>query len=123
LVVNSRASTTRALGLGADPDRIAQIIWYVDLERFGPARFDPGLRARFGWPDDALIVLSLRNFRPDTNIDVIVRAFRRVADHDPRARLVLAAQGGPLQPRVEALIDELRLRPFVALTSATEQEL
>jgi glycosyltransferase involved in cell wall biosynthesis len=123
LVVNSDAAKTRALGLGADPERIEQIIWYADLERFGPDRFDPGLRARFGWPDDALVVLSLRNFRPDTNVDVIVRAFRRVADRDPRARLVLAARGGPLQSKIEALLDQLRLRPLVALTSATEQEL
>jgi glycosyltransferase involved in cell wall biosynthesis len=123
LVVNSEASRSRALGLGADPDRIEQIIWYADLERFGPDRFDPGMRRRFGWPDDALVVLSLRNFRPDTNVDVIVRAFRRVADQDPRARLVLAARGGPLQPKIEALLDQLRLRPLVALTSATEQEL
>jgi glycosyltransferase involved in cell wall biosynthesis len=123
LVVNSEASRTRALGLGADPDRIEQVIWYADLERFGPDRFDPGMRARLGWPDDALVVLSLRNFRPDTNVDVIVRAFRRVADQDPRARLVLAARGGPLQPRIEALVDQLSLRPLVALTSATEQQL
>jgi glycosyltransferase involved in cell wall biosynthesis len=123
LVVNSEASRTRALGLGADPDRIEQIIWYADLERFGPDRFDPGMRARFGWPDDALVLLSLRNFRPDTNVDVIVRAFRRVADQTPRARLVLAARGGPLQPKIEALLDQLRLRPVVALTSATEEEL
>lgn len=123
LVVNSEAATTRALGLGADPDRIEQIIWYADLERFGPDRFDPGLRARFGWPGDALVVLSLRNFRPDTNVDVIVRAFRSVADQEPRARLVLAAQGGPLRARMEALVDQLRLRPLVAFTSATEREL
>jgi glycosyltransferase involved in cell wall biosynthesis len=123
LVVNSEASTNRAVGLGADPDRIEQIIWYADLDRFGPDRFDPGMRARFGWPDDALVLLSLRNFRPDTNIDVIVRAFRRVADQEPRARLVLAARGGPLQSEIEALIDQLGLGPLVALTSATEEEL
>jgi L-malate glycosyltransferase len=123
LVVNSEASMARALELGADPDRIDQIIWYVDLDRFGPDHFDPDLRGRFGWPDDALVVLSLRNFRPDTNIDVIVRAFRRVADQEPRARLVLAARGGPLRPRIEALVDQLGLRSLVALTSANEPEL
>jgi glycosyltransferase involved in cell wall biosynthesis len=123
LVVNSQASTNRALGMGADPERIEQIIWYANLDQFGPDRFDPGFRARFGWPEDALVLLSLRNFRPDTNIDVILRAFRRIADQEPRARLVLAATGGPLQPRIEALIDHLRLRPLVVLTSATEEEL
>jgi D-inositol-3-phosphate glycosyltransferase len=81
------------------------------------------MRARFDWPDDALVVLSLRNFRPDTNVEVIVRAFRHVADQEPRARVVLAAQGGPLRARIEALVDQLHLRPLVTLTSVTEQEL
>jgi glycosyltransferase involved in cell wall biosynthesis len=123
VVVNSEASRNRAMGLGADPDRIEQIIWYADLERFGPDRFDPGLRSSFGWPDDALIILSLRNFRPDTNVDVIVRAFRRIADREPLARLVLAAHGGPLQAQIEALVEELRLRGLVAFTSVGEEAL
>jgi glycosyltransferase involved in cell wall biosynthesis len=123
LVVNSNASRARALEFGADPERIDQIIWYADLGRFAPDHFDPGLRARLGWPVDALIVLSLRNFRPDTNIDVVVRAFRRVASREPRARLLLAARGGPQRLEVEALVDRLELRPVVSFVTALEPEL
>jgi glycosyltransferase involved in cell wall biosynthesis len=123
LVVNSNASWVRALELGANPDRIDQIIWYVNLEQFGPHRFDPGLRARFGWPGDALVVLSLRNFRPDTNLDIVVRAFRRVVAKEPRARLVLAARGGPLRGEIEALVARFDLAPFVSFVSVGEAEL
>lgn len=123
MVVNSAANARAAIGLGADPARIEQIIWYADLDRFGPQHRDRGLRERFGWPDDALIILSLRNFRPDTNIDVVVEAFARVVAREPRARLLLAATSGPLKGEIEALVDKLQLRATVAFHAADEQEL
>jgi glycosyltransferase involved in cell wall biosynthesis len=123
LVVNSLANERASVALGADRERIRRIIWYAELEKFGPERADPGLRARLGWPDDAVIVLSLRYFRPDTNIDVVVRAFRRVADEEPKARLVLAARTGPLREEIERLVDVLDLRPLVEFYAASEDEL
>src|SRR5262249_50321984 len=73
------------------------------LSGFGPERADPaGLRAELSWPEDALIVLSLRNFQARTNIDVLVRAFARVAPAHPRARLLLAARGGDTHQPVQA---------------------
>jgi phosphatidylinositol alpha-1,6-mannosyltransferase len=56
----------------------------------------------------------LRNYRPYTNLDVVVRAFARAAAGEPRARLLLAARGGPTRGQLEALVDELRIRPLVA---------
>jgi glycosyltransferase involved in cell wall biosynthesis len=123
VVVNSAVSAARSIELGADPDGVEQIIWYADLERFGPTRFDPGLRRRLGWPEGALIMLSLRNFRPDTNIDLVVRAFRQVVDRLPCARLVLAAKGGPTQASVERLVDQLGLSELVAFVSVDEEAL
>jgi glycosyltransferase involved in cell wall biosynthesis len=123
VVVNSAVSARRCRELGADPDRIEQIIWYADLERYSPDRYDPSFRARLGWPGDSLVLLSLRNFRPDTNIDVVVRAFRHVVDREPRARLVLAAKGGPLQNAIEGLVDRLCLQGLVAFVSVGEEEL
>ena len=80
---------------GADPSRVAHIIWHTQLSGFGPERADPaGLRSELGWPADSLIVLSLRNFQERTNIDVLVRAFARVAPAHPSARLLLAARAG-----------------------------
>jgi len=123
LVVNSRVNEQASVGLGADPGRIERIVWYAELDRFAPERRDPGFRASLGWPADALVVLSLRNFRPDTNVDLIVRAFAAVAREEPRARLFLAARSGPLRGQVEAVIDELGLRPLVALGFVGPDEL
>jgi glycosyltransferase involved in cell wall biosynthesis len=113
LVVNSEANRRASIELGADPQRIREIIWYSELDRFSPDRADRGLRARFGWPDDALVVISLRNYRPYTNLDVVVRAFARAAGEEPRARLLLAARGGPERDRLESLVDELGVRDRV----------
>jgi len=107
LMVNSGAIADAAVAAGADPNRIAHIIWHTQLSGFGPERADfAGLRAELGWPKDSVIVLSLRNFQARTNIDVLVRAFARVAPKHPEARLLLAARGGEARPQVEAAVAE-----------------
>ena len=86
LVVNSGAIEAAAVAAGADPARIAHIIWHTQLSGFGPEQADrEGLRAELGWPSDALIVLSLRNFQERTNIDVLVRRVRPGGAPHPRA--------------------------------------
>jgi glycosyltransferase involved in cell wall biosynthesis len=123
LVVNSRANERATIELGGDPGRIRRVVWYSELDRFGPDARDPGLRGRFGWPEDALVVLSLRKFKPDCNLDVLVRAFARVAREEPAARLLLAAQSGPLRDQIRALADTLGLAPVVAFHTARSEEL
>jgi L-malate glycosyltransferase len=115
VVTNSRANERASIDLGADPGRIREVIWYAETGRFGREHTDPTFRSQRGWPDHALVVLSLRNFRPYTNLDVLVRAFARVASQEPRARLLLAARGGDTRSQVEALVDELRIRPLVSI--------
>jgi glycosyltransferase involved in cell wall biosynthesis len=123
VVVNSRANERASVALGADPARLQRIVWYADTERFSPRSADPGLRARLGWPADALVVLSLRNFRPDTNLDIVIRAFAEVAQREPRARLLLAARAGPLREEIEALVGDLGLQPLVSIGFVGKDEL
>lgn len=115
VVVNSRALEEASAGLGAPAERIRSVLWHADLDGFGPER-----RRR---DDDAFVVLSLRNFRPDTHIDVLVRAFARVRVEEPRARLVLAARRGPLRTEVERLVGELGLADAVGFVSVPASEL
>jgi L-malate glycosyltransferase len=119
LVVNSGALEEACRDLGADPERLHRIYWHVDLAPFGPERAEEDLRTRLGFPPDALVILSLRNFRPDTNLDVLVRAFARVVREEPRARLVLAARSGPLREDIERIVAELGLDQKVAFDHAT----
>jgi len=116
LVVNSVAIEQAAVAAGADPSRVAHIIWHTQLSGFGPEQADPaGLRADLGWPADSLIVLSLRNFQERTNVDVLVRAFARVAPAHPSARLLLAARAGNAREQVEAAIEEAALGDRIRL--------
>jgi L-malate glycosyltransferase len=123
VIVNSRALEQAAAELDAPAERVRYVLWHTDLSGFAPERRDPGLRRRLGWPEDALVVLSLRNFRPDTHIDVLVRAFERVRREEPRARLVLAARRGPLRSEVEQLVDRLGLQGDVAFLTVPAPEL
>ncbi len=122
-VVSSLGNAEETIRLGADPEKLHRIVWYVDLRPFGPDKGDPGLRARLGWPEDALVILSLRMYRENTNLDVVVRAFARLAAEVPEARLVLAARSGPLRAEIEALAGELGVREKVAFHFAAAHEL
>jgi glycosyltransferase involved in cell wall biosynthesis len=122
-VVSSIGNADETVRLGAAADHVHRIVWYVDLRPFGPEHRAPGLAARFGWPDDSLVILSLRNYRPNTNLDVLLRAFERVSREEPTARLIMAARGGWTRAETEALLDELKLRDRVAQHFAPPGEL
>ena len=123
LVVNSQANQRVSIELGANPDRIQEIIWYAEPDRFGPENADPAFRAARGWPDDALVILSLRNYRPYTHVDVLVRAFAEIAPGEPRARLLLCARAGWLRAEIEQLIADLGIGHLVSMERAEYDEL
>lgn len=122
-VVSSLGNAEETIRLGADPDKVHRIVWYVDLQPFGPEKRVEGLAERFGWPADSTVILSLRNYRPNTNLDVLLRAFARVRKEVPEARLVLAARGGWTRDETEALITELNLGDSVVMHFAAPDEL
>jgi glycosyltransferase involved in cell wall biosynthesis len=123
LVTNSTANETASVALGADPSRMRRIIWYADVDRFAPEHADSTLRTRLGWPEDAWIALSLRNHRPNMNLDVVVGALAHVAEVEPRAHLVMAAQPSLLGSEIERLVSERGLTERVRFTSLGRNEL
>jgi glycosyltransferase involved in cell wall biosynthesis len=122
-VVSSLGNAEETVRLGAPADRVHRIVWYADVRPFGPEHRDPELRRRLGWSDDSLVVLSLRNYRQNTNLDVLVRAFARAQREVPQARLVLAARGGWTKEEIDRLLDDLTLRDYVAQVEALSHEL
>ena len=123
-VVNSGAIARAAIAAGADPARMSYIIWHTQIAGFGPDRADHrGLTAQLGWPDDAVVVLSLRNFQERTNLDVLVRAFARLRAETGNARLLLAARAGATREQIERLVDELGLRDDVRFHRVEPEDL
>jgi L-malate glycosyltransferase len=122
-VVSSLGNAEETVRLGAPADRVDRIVWYCDPDRFSPDHRRSGLAARYGWPDDSLVVLSLRNYRPNTNLDVLLNAFARVSRDEPRLRLVMAARGGWIRDDIDQLIDGLELRDRLVQIFAGPDEL
>jgi glycosyltransferase involved in cell wall biosynthesis len=127
VVVNSQAILDASLEVGADrfvPDRVLHAQWHTRLDGFSPDRADrAALRRQFGWPEEALVVLSLRNFQKRTNVDVLVRAYDRVRREIPEARLLLAARGGETKAEIERLVADLGLGEVVRFHRVEASEL
>jgi glycosyltransferase involved in cell wall biosynthesis len=101
----------------------------TDVLRFGVERApttDGRWRERLGISDGAYVVLSTRLFKPNYNIDLVLRAFARVHERLPDAVLVLKEYSPFSDPsyreQVMALLDELRLGAAVKLVGELEPE-
>lgn len=96
---------------GVRADRIASIAWGVDRTLFSRA---PGLvnleiRARYGIPPSAPIVLSLRRFLPHWAAHVAASTMLNVAGERPDVHLVVL-DGAPGNPHLARFIEEASAR-------------
>lgn len=101
----------------------------TDLLRFGvePApAVDGAWRERLGIRAGCFVVLSTRLFKPNYNIDVIVRAFARIRTTLPDAVLVLKEYApfgdAPYRAEIVSLVEELGLGASVKLVGELEQD-
>jgi glycosyltransferase involved in cell wall biosynthesis/CelD/BcsL family acetyltransferase involved in cellulose biosynthesis len=78
---------------GVAPDRVRVVRNGVDLARFEGGR-EPGLRARHGIPDDAVLVGLLANLKPLKRQADLVDALARLSRRHPRLRALFVG-GGP----------------------------
>ncbi|WP_059010155.1 glycosyltransferase [Streptomyces specialis] len=107
------AGRLRAWGV---PDRRIHLVPNgIEPDRF---RYDPaaraGVRARFGVPDDAVVVGAVGRLVPDKRFDVVVRAVARLPEH---VWLVVAGEG-PERAALGALAGRLGLTRRLVLTGA-----
>lgn len=82
----SDAQVTRgmAVGFGMDPGRTTVFPWGVDLEHFAPeAAQDP----------EVFTLFCSRTWEPLYGVDVLVRAFAKIAPERPELRLILLGGG------------------------------
>ena len=76
-VVNSQALEDAAVRLGADRAKFHRIFWHARIDGYSPEHADRVRWRALGWPDDAVVCLSLRNFRPYSNLDVVLQGVRQ----------------------------------------------
>ncbi|HOG46589.1 MAG TPA: glycosyltransferase family 4 protein [Anaerolineae bacterium] len=84
------------------------------------------LRLRFGWPPEAPVIVYFGFVHPVKGLETLLRAFRRVVDAEPRARLLLSGGTQSLalhsddaerySKKLKALLRELGLDDAVRLT-------
>jgi len=86
----------------------------ADLDRFSPGDRDPELRTRLGLPDRMRLVVTIRRLTPRMGLDVLLRAFLRVATEFPDTALCIGGTG-PLQGELEAEVVSAACRGRVFL--------
>jgi L-malate glycosyltransferase len=122
-VVNSQALEDAAVELGADRSRFHRVFWHARIDGYSPDLADRGRWQALGWPDDAVVCLSLRNFRPYSNLDVVLRAFARAREEAPELRLFSSAGGGWTREEFDRLAAELGVEPYMAVVDVPAAEL
>ncbi len=120
VTVNSASLAEGVIGLGAARDRVYEIGWGVDVDRF-KGRDDGRLAEQLdlvGRP----IVLSTRGHKPIYNLDVIAEAVPAVLDSVPEAAFLFMGHG-PMTDQLRQRLDQLGVLDHVRFRRFAEHEL
>ena len=92
--------------LAAGFERVEVVGRGVDLERFSPAKRDPGLRAHW-CSGPGPVLLHVGRLAPEKNVRLALQAFRCAHQFVPSARMVVVGDG-PLRRQLEHEFPEAR---------------
>jgi glycosyltransferase involved in cell wall biosynthesis len=104
-----------------DQARVLELPWGVDLQAFRPGPPAGERGTRFGWGEEAFVVLSTRAWEPLYGTETLLEAFRLAFESNKRLRLVLAGSGS-LSPLVRDFASSPALRGSVHLAGAVAHE-
>jgi glycogen(starch) synthase len=97
VVTVSEAMKQQLVGLGVPEDKIRVCYHGVDADFFDPARADPkklqALRDKYGFEDDAQIVLFVGRLEPVKGVAQLISAMPSVLEKNPKARLLIVGKG------------------------------
>ena len=112
-LVHTQRSRRTLILEGADPERIITFPAAADTDTFAPGL---GVRSKFGWPDNELVILYVGWLIARKGVDVLLCALRELAN-DPTLRAVpfrLVLAGSPAhKPRIESIIARLGIQARV----------
>jgi glycosyltransferase involved in cell wall biosynthesis len=118
-VGDCQAVKSAAMRYGMEEKEIIIFPWGVDLKHFSPGSGHE-LRTQLGW-EEAFILLSTRSFEPLYGVELIVRAFSKVALEYPEMRLLLLGGGSEL-PKYEAWLRQADVMDRVWTAGVVGQE-
>jgi glycosyltransferase involved in cell wall biosynthesis len=99
----SRAVMETVVALGVDRERISVIPNGIDAAPFETGCNCAAVRAGFGAPLEAPLIVAVGRLAPEKGFDTLLRAFPATLDAHSEAHLILAGEG-PEQERLKALI-------------------
>jgi L-malate glycosyltransferase len=120
VTVNSVSLAEGVVALGANPERVHEIGWGVDAERF-TGLDDRGLSDELGIAGRP-VVLSTRGHSPIYNLDVLVEAMPEVLRQVPEAAFLFMGHG-PLTNQLRARIADLGILDSARFRRFREEEL
>lgn len=109
---------------GAPNERTIPFNWGVDLQRFNPSRPRADARRGLGLPEDAPVVLSVRNLGDPCNVETLVQAIPEVVRRMPQTLFVFTwnyAQPDRLQ-WVQERLREYKVQENVRLVGRVPHE-
>lgn len=113
-VSQTSLAEARSRGL-VEPSHVARVIRSgMRLADHHEAPSREVARQQLGLPAEAELIVCVANFKPQKDPLTLIRAFARLSDRRPHARLLYVGDGG-LRPQVEALVRELKLEAKVSL--------
>jgi L-malate glycosyltransferase len=99
---DAQVTRDKAVAYGMHPDRTVVFPWGVDLEHFNPLAGDPR-------PEAGITLFCNRSWEPNYSVDVVARAFVKVAVQREDVSLMLLAGGSQ-----SALIRDILIKGGVA---------
>jgi L-malate glycosyltransferase len=120
VTVNSASLAEAVVSMGAEPARVHEIGWGVDVDRF-TGRGGGALAEQLGIAGRPT-VLSTRGHKPIYNLDVIVEAMPDVLRQVPEAAFLFMGHG-PMTDRLRARMAELGVLDQARFCRFTEDEL
>jgi sugar transferase (PEP-CTERM/EpsH1 system associated) len=120
VTLNHGMQSDLAADCGFSEDRIQIIANGVDVDIFHPREDRCALRAAFGLPADRFIIGNVARLDPVKNHEVILRALRRLQEHQSKPIFLLIGEG-PYRATLEREIEGLGVGADVRLFGYSER--
>ncbi|HLC42898.1 MAG TPA: glycosyltransferase [Methylomirabilota bacterium] len=117
----SRQIHARCLDAGIEASKLWLIGGIVDLDRFSANANGAAIRREFHL-GDAPLIGSVARLAPNRGHELLLRAFQRLIQSVPQARLLLVGKG-EARPSLEALVSQLGLASHVLFTGYRDDDL